>query len=216
MFQLVLGIFLSVLLLVVILLLVTEVAATYPFRKHFDETILAQPTDRYPARSRGWTNLKLFFVVLGCMLGVCIALLVITGSTQPKNSPSLLRSASVTAPPAKANNKLLTDSSMSHSLTFSLQLKWEDGKMYGNNKVGLTDSLNPGFTDLRYYLLDRDGFLIKELSFIQDDFIAELGPDNRVQNLTNKFNTVINAGEFQKIEKMQAVLDKKTTAFKLP
>jgi hypothetical protein len=63
-FQLILGISLGIILLFVILLLITEVAATYPVWKQFDSNFSA-PVAPIPQKSKGERNtLKILLLVL--------------------------------------------------------------------------------------------------------------------------------------------------------
>lgn len=208
MFQLVIGIFLGVLLLFVILLLVTEVAATYPLRKQFDQMMLTPVTDQFEKKAGKRNNLKLLLLLLGCMLGFSIVVLFINDAPGKKEQPSLLRVQTISEP-VKRTAKTLTNNAAGDSLFFTLQLKWEDGRMYGNNKVTFTRTSVLNITDWRYFLLDNDGFLIKELGFTLDSFVVITNPDDGAPGLLNRFNSGISVDEFHKIEKMEVALDRK-------
>lgn len=208
MFQLVIGIFLGVLLLFVILLLVTEVAATYPLRKQFDQSLLPQVNDRFVKKGGEQNHLKLILLILGCMLGFGIIVLFINDAPGKKSPPSLLRSHTISEP-VKRTTKTLTNNAAGDSLLFTLQLKWEDGRMYGNNKVTFTRTSVLNFSDWRYFLLDKDGFLIKELAFTLDSFVVMTNPGDGAIGLLNRFNSNISIDEFQKIEIMEVALDRK-------
>ncbi len=206
MFQLILGISLGVILLFVILLLITEVAATYPVWKQIDSSFSRQTPTQPQQNKRGRNALKLLILVLTAVGILCVLGYLINNKTEPQQTAPGINAENATA---TVYTKLLSANSADYLLSFRLQTKWQDGKLYGNNSITFnTDSVwRP--TDCRYYLLDREGFLIKEIVFSPDDFVFETNPSGRTRGLVNKFNTQLSLQEYRKIEKLQVVLDEK-------
>jgi hypothetical protein len=111
--------------------------------------------------------------------------------------------------PAGTETKMLSATLTGLPLQFRLQTKWDDGKLLGTNQVRFSaDSVGP-FAECRYYLLDKEGFLVKELVFTPDDFVAETTPGGKVRGLLNRFATPMHPKDYRKIEQLQVVLDKK-------
>lgn len=209
MLQLIIGISLGIILLFVILLLITEVTATYPVWKHFNTDLLSKVNDQV-FKTRGERNsLKLLLLVVSCLLGFCIVAFLIGSSVPPGKGNAVVKVDSLRTTAALTTQKQLSDSIGEHGLFFSLEAKWEDGKLYGNNRVSFLKSPVWSFADWRYSLLDADGFLIKEFRFALADFVFETKPGGRITGLLNRFNAEMTIKEFQRIEKLQVVLDKK-------
>jgi hypothetical protein len=203
-FQLILGISLGLLLLFVVLLLVTEVAATYQVLKHFDRND-SPPDSMLPRQGIARQNHSKILLLL--LSGVAILSVLIYLLIEKTNLQAATPGVKAEQAAPSVQSKLLSALSSDHTISFRLQTKWQDGKMYGNNSVFFhTDSIRP-LTGCRYFLLDKDGFLVKQVLFSTNDFVYETGPDGRVRGLMSKFNTDLSPEDYQKIEKLQVVLD---------
>lgn len=107
--------------------------------------------------------------------------------------------------------KYLTDSLAEQGLLFTTLTKWEDGKVYCNHRVLFQKAVNWNFTDWHYSLLDKDGFLIKDFHFTQNDFIVDT-KDGRTTALLNRCNAAMTLNEYQRITSLQVILDKKMSS----
>ncbi|NTS40046.1 hypothetical protein HRG84_03945 [Flavisolibacter sp. BT320] len=208
MFQLIIGILLGVLLLFVIILLITEVATTYPVWKQAGRE--AAFGDE-PLNGRGRRSpVRIFLLILVALIGLSMAVyLVGTRLLEPGETVAKNQAASNTSEEPVLHAKVLTASYAGRQVHFRLQTKWEDGKLYGNNNISFQSDSVWRFTDCRYHLLDKEGFLVKEIIFVPDDFIYITTPEGKTNGVSSKFNTEISLREYRKIEKLQVVLDKK-------
>lgn len=206
MFQLILGISLGIILLFVLLLLITEVAATYPVWKQFDKR---EPSlhDSPPQRNDKRNYMAIWLLVLVVLLIICLIAYFISTEVTKQKQPE--EKTEATAAPKKGYTKLLSGSDAGHFAFFRLQTKWQDGRMYGNNTITFHKDTVLQFSDCRYHLLDGDGFLVREISFSPEDFVYTSGPSGTVNGLSSKFNTEMELQDYRKIEKLQVVLDKK-------
>lgn len=206
MFQLVIGIVLGIILLFVIVLLITEVAATYPVWRQGES---GSVFGGHPLPGRERRNpVRIFLLILVALAGLGMAVYLVSSEMVKPEPPAAENRLPATTASA-VHTKLLTGSSSNSLLVFRLQTKWEDGKLYGNNSINFRSDSAWRFTDCRYHLLDHDGFLVKEIVFLPEDFVYTTSPDGRITGISNKFNTEVSLKEYQKIEKMQVVLDKK-------
>ena len=207
MLQLIIGISLGLLLLFVLLLLITEVAATYPVWKQ-GERESDSPLTSLPQRNGGRQgSFKLVLLILTGMvaLGAGSYLLI---STLGRNvtAPELKISEAAAAGKAR---KYLTGTVEGHQIRFQLQTKWEDGKIYGNSVFEPGSDTAWQFKESRFYFLDQEGFLLKLISFSPDDFVFITDANEKVTGLTHKFSTAMTLAEYEKVAKLQVVLDKK-------
>lgn len=210
MFTLIIGIVLGALLLFVILLLVTEVFATYPVWARFGSAVHSlSPESSTPKKNKRIRFRLLLAVVI--VLGLSSIAFVITNLPQRVETPPVVEAKSSEAPKS-AFNKLLSDSLPGYGLLFLLQTKWDGGKMYGNNRVAFSTNASWRFTDCRYFLLDREDYLIKELPFTQNDFVFEMQRDSSISGMINRFQVEMPLSEYRKIDKVQVVLDRKLLA----
>lgn len=214
MFQLILGSLLGLLLLFVILLGVTEVIANYPIWKNADE--LWPPAGRQQQRkTKHLYRLPLLLLLGAALLGGGITGFFISHGFPGEESASV-RSAEMVELPGRVFTKTHSDSMPGYGLTFVLQTKWEDGKLYGNNRIKLGNNAYWRFADCRYFLLDAEGYLIKALSFTQNDFVFETTPDGKPTALINRFQVVLPFPDYEKMETLQVALDRKLSAPALP
>lgn len=206
MFQLILGISLGAILLFVLLLLITEVAATYPIWKHFDNR---SPTSQDSPRGLDGkrNNIALWLLLLIVLLIISLSAYFLSIERGKQQMPETKLEKQ--APPTNVYSKQLAGSDAGRRFFFSLQTKWEDGKMYGNNAVTFHQDTLLGFSECRYHLLDRDGFLISEIVFSPNDFVYTTGAEGKVNGLSGRFNIEIGLQEYQKVQKLQVVLDKR-------
>lgn len=206
MFQLIIGVLLGIILLFVIVLLITEVGSTYPVWRQgergsvFNDQSLPSREQRNPVR--------IFLLILVALLGLGIAVYLVSSELTQPNAAVAEKLPPASDKPA-VYTKLLTGSSANQLLYFRLQTKWEEGKLYGNNSINFRNDSAWRFTDCRYHLLDKDGFLVKEIVFLPEEFVYMTTPEGRITGISNKFNAEISLREYQKIEKMQVVLDKR-------
>ncbi len=206
MFQLVIGILLGIILLFVIVLLITEVGSTYPVWRQGEKGFVF--SDPSPPTHGRRNPLRIFLLILVAVLGLGMAVYLVSSQlTQPDAAVAEKLPPASDKPPVYT--KLLTGSAANQLLQFRLQTKWEEGKLYGNNNINFRNDSAWQFTDCRYHLLDRDGFLVKEIVFLPEEFVYMTNPSGRITGISNKFNSEISLREYQKIEKMQVVLDKK-------
>jgi hypothetical protein len=206
--QLIIGISLGIILLFVIVLLVTEMAATYPVWKHFQHRSPAPGNDKgFQQEQRN--GLHVLLLVMVCIIGFCIAGFLI-GTAWPGKPPApFTKAVSVNQPVKATGEKKLSDSLVSQHLFFTSETKWEDGKMYCNNQVFPENPQPLLFTELRYSFLDKDEFLIRELHFTPNDFVTEMNAYGGIAALLNRSSTGMSEKEYNRIEKLQVVLDKK-------
>lgn len=206
MFQLIIGILLGVLLLFVIILLITEVATTYPVWKQANGE---SAFNDHNGRQRK-SPVRIFLLILVALIGLSMAVyLVGTRLIEPEKAVVKELAEPETEREPVLHVKVLTASFAGRQIHFRLQTKWEDGKLYGNNNISFQSDSAWRFSDCRYHLLDKEGFLVKEIIFVPDDFIYLTTPQGRTSGLSSKFNTEISLREYRKIEKLQVVLDKK-------
>ena len=209
MFQLILGISLGLILLFVLVLLVTEMAATYPVWKHFKMDLSAHPGN--PAKPPG-TKKRLAKVVLVTLLAIAsfctIAQLVNGFRAEKEDRTAAAETKPVNQPADFSAKKYLSDSVSTPGLRFASQIKWEEGKMYCNNRVLFENEPAWNFTDCHYSFLDKEGFLITDIHFSQTDFVTETKA-GRMTALLNRSNISISFGEYQRIAQLQVVLDNK-------
>jgi hypothetical protein len=207
-FQLIIGILLGVLLLFVIILLITEVATTYPVWKQADK----EPSfndHTHNGRERR-SPVRIFLLILVALIGLSMAVYLVGSELmQPEEKAAPKSVETNEAEEPVVYTKVLTASFSGQQIHFRLQTKWEDGKLYGNNNISFRSDSAWRFSDCRYHLLDKEGFLVKEIIFVRDDFIYVTTPDGRINGVSSKFNTEISLREYRKIEKLQVVLDKK-------
>lgn len=208
MLQLIIGISLGIILLFVIVLLVTEMTATYPVWKHFQHRSPAPDNDTgFQHEPRNGPNVLL--MVLVCIIGFCIAGFLI-GTAWPGKIPEpITKAVSVNQVARAAGEKKLSDSLVSQHLFFTSAIKWEDGKMYCNNQVFPENPQPLTFTELRYSFLDKDEFLIRELHFTANDFVTEMNAYGGIAALLNRSSAEMSEKEYNRIKKLQVVLDKK-------
>jgi hypothetical protein len=114
--------------------------------------------------------------------------------------------------PAVLLERRLTDISTVYGLMITLQTKWADGKIYGNSRVSFEKTPVPNITDWRFSLLDKDGFLIREFHFSANDFVFETGANEQITGLLNRFNADMSLKEYQRIDRLQVVVDKKLSS----
>lgn len=210
MFQLIIGILLGVLLLFVIVLLITEVATTYPVWKQAER----EPsfTDHSHNGRERRSPVRIFLLILVALIGLSMAVYLVGSQlVQPEENSVQKRTEpdDINTDEPVVYTKVLTASFAGQQIHFRLQTKWEDGKLYGNNNISFRSDSSWRFSDCRYHLLDKEGFLVKEIVFVPDDFIYVTTPEGRVNGVSSKFNTEISLREYRKIEKLQVVLDKK-------
>ena len=207
MLQLIIGISLGLLLLFVLLLLITEVAATYPVWKQAGrESDSPMPP---PPQSNGGRqgSFKLVLLILTGMVALgAVSYLLITALGRNVTAPEL--KVSEAAEPGRAR-KYLTGTVEGHQIRFQLQTKWEDGKIYGNSVFEPGSDTAWQFKESRFYFLDQEGFLLKLISFSPDDFVFITDANEKVTGLTHKFSTAMTLAEYEKVAKLQVVLDKK-------
>lgn len=208
MLQLIIGISLGIILLFVIVLLVTEMAATYPVWKHFQHRSPAPDNDN-GFRQEPRNGLNVLLLVLVCIIGFCIAGFLIGSAWPGKNPEPITKAVSINQPVRATGAKKLSDSLVSRQLFFTSETKWEDGKMYCNNQVFPEDPQPLLFTELRFSFLDKDGFLIRELRFTPSDFVTEMNAYGGIAALLNRSSTGMSEKEYNRIAKLQVVLDKK-------
>lgn len=205
MLQLIIGISLGLILLFVILLLVSELTATYPVWKHFKHPSLSFP--KQSAETEKQTNLPFILLLLVCLFGIGMAAFLVTEALPQTEEPKVQAdTASRSMLVMPKTRKLLTDSLP--GFFFRTETKWEDGKMYCNNQVFLENPQPLNFSELRYSFLDKDDFLIKEIQFSPSDFVTETNGYGGLSALLNRCNTDLSQKEFYRIEKLQVVLDK--------
>jgi hypothetical protein len=107
--------------------------------------------------------------------------------------------------------KVMGANSAGYSAFFQLHTKWEGGKLYGNSTVTFhTDSVKVP-TECRFFLLDKDGFLVKSISFSPADFVWEVG--STPPRLVCRFNTDMSSDDYLKIEKLQVAVDGKVPGY---
>jgi len=204
--QLIIGISLGLIFLFVVILLVTEMAATYPVWKQFDSALLTRLHADLFKNKTGRNGLKSILLVLACFLGFCIVGLLVSNSAPPSIKPV------ETTNPTVVVQKQLADSATGYGYKFSCHTKWQDGKIYCNNRIYLQHSSAPLVAECRFELLDKDGFLLKEFSFTPADFFSETQPDGELTALLNHCKAEMGIDEYLRIEKLQVVLDKKITS----
>lgn len=206
--QLIIGISLGIILLFVIVLLVTEMTATYPVWKHFQHRS-SVPDNDTGFREEPRNGLGVLLLVLVSIIGFCIAGFLI-GTAWPRKTPEpITKAVSISQPVNAEGGKKLSDSLPSQHLFFTSETKWEDGKMYCNNQVFPENPQPLEFTELRYAFLDKDEFLIRELRFTPNDFVAEMNAYGSLAALLNRSSTAMTEKEYGRIKKLQVVLDKK-------
>ena len=221
MLQLIIGITLGIILLFVIMLLITEMASTYPVWKHFEKS----PKASLPAytftekKEKEPGNLRALLLVLLCITGFGVAIFLIVSSpsqgVQPVSERPAYSGRTPEAPPtapAVSLERRLTDISTVYGLMITLQTKWADGKIYGNSRVSFEKTPVPNVTDWRFSLLDKDGFLIREFHFSANDFVFETGANEQITGLLNRFNADMSLKEYQRIDRLQVVVDKKLSS----
>lgn len=209
MLQLIIGVFLGVILLFVIVLLLTEITSTYPVWKHFSNKSLLYANRLPAAKARKQNRLRLFLLLMGCLLGIA-AVAFFAGKLLFATRATAAKEANVKSRlPVAPVNRHLTAIATDDGLLFTLQTKWEDGKIYGNNKVLFQKAPITNFSDWLYLLLDKDGFLLKEFHFSPTEFIVETAADGRVTALLNRFNAAMTQKEYLRIDRLQVVVDKK-------
>jgi hypothetical protein len=207
-FQLIIGILLGVLLLFVIVLLITEVASTYPVWKQADR----EPSFNDHANNgrERRSPVRIFLLILVALIGLSMAVYLVGSQLmQPEEQTAKKPTETDSTQEPVVYTKVLTASFAGRQIHFRLQTKWEDGKLYGNNNISFRSDSVWRFSDCRYHLLDKEGFLVKEIIFVPDDFIYLTTPEGRINGVSSKFNSEISLREYQKIEKLQVVLDKK-------
>jgi flagellar basal body-associated protein FliL len=207
-FQLILGISLGLILLLVVVLFITEVAATYPVWKSFSPSLSSQAhhaENGNKKKSSGLMYALLAFLIISCL---AIVFLLISSAGADKQENRGVRVEKTKPPALVSTKKYLTDSLAEQGLLFTTQMKWEDGKMYCNNRVLLLGEQAPNFSDWYFSLLDKDGFLIKDFHFSQNDFVAEEAA-GRTTAFLNRCQAAISLNEYQRIARLQVVLDKK-------
>lgn len=207
MFQLILGISLGVILLFVILLLITEVAYTYPVWKSAGKNLSSPFTQL--AEKKDKRNLRILLLSLLGVIGICLAVYFFSlkDPAPAKVLPQETIQPSTPSPSLFA--KQLAGISADGKLSFRLQTKWEEGKLYGNNTITFTNDSVWRYTNCRYLLLDKDGFLLKEILFSSNDVAYIVGPANRNAGVMSKFNIEMGRREYQRIDKLQVILDNK-------
>lgn len=211
MLQLIIGILLGVILLFVIVLLITEMASTYPVLKSLDThngSSFEQPV--HHKKERTTNGMRITLVVFLCILGFGVAAFLISNSLMTKDTAPAeslpVGNASLASP---AVERRLTDVSEEYGLLFTLQTKWEDGKIYGNNRIAFQRIPTANFSEWLYSLLDKDGFLIREFHFSTTDFVAETDTSGRTSAFLNRFNAEMSLKEYQRIDRLQVVVDKR-------
>lgn len=207
MFQLIIGILLGVLLLFVIVLLITEVATTYPVWKQADKEPSFHDHSHNSQERR--SPVRIFLLILVALIGLSMAVYLVGSQLMQPEEKTVQKRTETNDAEAVVYTKVLTASFAGQQIHFSLQIKWEDGKLYGNNNISFRSDSAWRFSDCRYHLLDKEGFLVKEIVFVPDDFIYITTPEGRINGVSSKFNTEISLREYRKIEKLQVVLDKK-------
>ena len=218
MFQLILGISLSVILLFVITLLLTEVAATYPMMNRYEGNIFVRFNDFLFKKAEDRNKARLLLLVLSCILALCITAFIIS-SVPEKSVDTLISNTTATGgeklqgPPPVVTNKTLTDSYSELALGFSFRTKWEDNKIYANAYVRFDGKPIWSFKDWSFYLLDKDGFQVAKYSFALSDLIFETSPGGAIIGLAGRATPQeLTLAEYQKIDRLQVVLDRRKAA----
>ncbi|HVK97440.1 MAG TPA: hypothetical protein VM368_06465 [Flavisolibacter sp.] len=211
MFQLILGIALSVILLFVITLLLTEVAATYPLMNRYERNIFVR-FNEFLFKNAGERNkARLLLLVLSCILGLSITAYFISNPTEKYGNSQTTATPPVHVAPLPVT-KTFTDSITVQGLVFIVRTKWEDGKIYCNNYIRFLDRPIWSFKDWSFYMLDNDGYLIKKISYTLNDLSFETRPEGGIMGLVGKTNDQLSLNEYHKIKKVEVVLDRKMTA----
>jgi hypothetical protein len=207
-FQLILGISLSVIFLFVITLLLTEVAATYPMSNKYERNIFVRFNDFMFRNAADRNKARLLLVVLSCILGLCITLYIISNAASSKAAEEqpVYIANKTTVPVVTASFK---DTLAEYSLSFLTRTKWEDGKIYCNNYVHFDGNPIWSFKDWSFYLLDKDGFLVKKFSFPLAELMFETKDGGRITGMIAKCNGELSQEEYAKIHSLEVVLDKK-------
>lgn len=203
MFQLIIGISLGIILLFVLLLLVSELTATYPVWKHFQKTPFT--TGKAAKLNKGRSPLKRLLLLLFSLVALCLVAFFMRHHLLPAKKHAIENKAPEVLAAAAAKNLRLR----SAAALFTLETKWEEGKIYGKGRITFRDTLMPVFVILSYLLLDKDGFLIKEFQFPRTDFLYETDSSGRTTALLNRFRAAMDLKEYRHIASMQVVLDKK-------
>lgn len=206
MLQLIIGISLGIILLFVIVLLVTEMMATYPVWKQFH-----RPADLHESSSGSGKSASSTFLLLllACLVVLAIVALLITNKMPGKQveENSLVHSASKQE--SIKTEKFVVDSMSQPGIFFRSESKWEDGKMYCNNRVFFENPQPPTFTEMRFSFQDKDHFQISELQLTPGDFVTETNGYGGVSALLNRSTVEMSVKEYGRIEILQVVLDKK-------
>lgn len=201
----------GVILLFVIMLLITEMASTYPVWKHFGTKNNFHLSDQHSERKEKQPkSLRTLLLVFFCIVGFGVAAFLIFNALAAKEQTPVAEVRTASEQPVMSPvERRLTDVSAGYDLLFTLQTKWEDGKIYGNNRITFQKLPAPNFSDWLYSLLDKDGFLIKEFHFSSNDFVSETDTAGRTTALLNRFNADMSLKEYQRIDRLQVVVDKR-------
>lgn len=210
MLQLIIGISLGVILLFVIVLLVTEMAATYPVRKQFDQ--LPVDTVRKPELPQRKKTKGTALMLLLCLAAFLLIAYFITNLLPPEQSKATKTTPPVSNRPPDKPRKRFADSISHPGFFFTAETKWEDGRLYCNNRVFFENPQPAPFSEMRYVFLDKDGFQLRAFSFAASDFVVETNPFGGVASLLNRSSTEMSWKEYNRVEKLQVVLDKKLPA----
>jgi hypothetical protein len=202
--QLIIGISLGLILLFVILILISELTATYPVWKHFNRPFHSA-WNNGPEKGKQ-NKLPFLLLLLVCLFGIGMAAFLVTDTLPRNDEPKVKADSASRVMQEPKVRKLLTDSLP--GFFFRTETKWEDGKMYCNNQVFLENPQPLHFSDLRYSFLDKDEFLIKELHFTFNDFVSETNGYGGISALLNRCSTELSQKEFDRIDKLQVVLNK--------
>lgn len=207
MLPLILGISLGIILLFVVVLLVTEMAATYPVWKQFDRERLPhsgqyilQPTIRQK-------RLKILLLALVCLLALFAIFVLVRNPAEKSGSEAVVEARTEAGTLPLPAGKFLTDSLAEQGVLVTLLAKWQDEKIYCNTRILFQQA--PAASEWQISLLDKEGFVIKEFRFTAADFVAEVQPGGAITALLNRSNAPLSQKEYQRIVKLQVVLDKK-------
>ena len=207
MLQLIIGISLGIILLFVIVLLVTEMMATYPVWKQFHRPAGDVPESSLGNGKSGSSTLLL--LLLACLVVLAIAALLMTNRLpgKPAEESTIVHSASKEE--VVKTEKLFVDSTSQPGIFFRSETKWEDGKMYCNNRVFLENPQPLTFTEMQFSFLDKDHFQIGRLQLTPGDFVVETNGYGGISALLNRGAVEMSVKEYGRIEKLQVALDKK-------
>lgn len=211
MLQTILGVALSLVLLIVFTLLLTEVAGfSFHFRKPFPSG--GDRAENTPEQ-RDKKNLSYLLLSTFTLFILAILMFLLEPSKIPENETATRKKGYSGAAPILSSTKSTTavfkDSSMKHGIIFVADLKWEDDKMYINFDVRFLADPIWNFKDWTWLLLDSEGYLIKQYDMTLNHYMFKVAPGGRIAGLTGKRNDSLAFTEYERISHLQVVLDKK-------